>query len=70
MRILITGACGFVGGVLARAFRDAAENVEIIGLDNLVRSGSETNRTALRQAATGSLTRRPIRASWRAWTAK
>jgi CDP-paratose 2-epimerase len=50
MRILITGACGFVGGVLARAFRDAAENVEIIGLDNLVRSGSETNRTALRQA--------------------
>jgi CDP-paratose 2-epimerase len=48
MRILITGICGFVGGTLARGFK-AAGNVEVVGLDNLVRSGSELNRSQLRQ---------------------
>lgn len=49
MRILITGVCGFVGSVLARGLRVQRPGWEVLGLDNLVRAGSETNRTALRQ---------------------
>jgi CDP-paratose 2-epimerase len=49
MRILITGVCGFVGSTLARGFRETSPDWEIIGLDNLVRAGSETNRMALRK---------------------
>jgi CDP-paratose 2-epimerase len=51
MRILITGICGFVGSTLATAFRDrrngGAEPVEIVGIDNLSRAGSELNRARL-----------------------
>src|ERR1041385_2228485 len=47
MRILITGICGFVGGVLASALREHIPGLEIIGLDNLIRSGSELNRAGL-----------------------
>jgi CDP-paratose 2-epimerase len=50
MRILITGICGFVGSTLARGLRDGWRDWEIVGLDNLVRAGSETNRLALRQS--------------------
>lgn len=49
MRILITGACGFVGGVLARGLREQRPDWDVVGLDNLVRAGSETNRAALRE---------------------
>ena len=46
MKILITGACGFVGSTLAAAF--AAEGGhELHGLDNFIRPGSEGNRHAL-----------------------
>jgi CDP-paratose 2-epimerase len=48
MRILITGAAGFVGSTLAATLRSASTGVEIIGIDNLSRSGSETNRATLR----------------------
>lgn len=48
MRILITGICGFVGSTLARGLREGWPDWEIVGLDNLVRAGSETNRRALR----------------------
>lgn len=48
MRLLITGACGFVGSTLARAFSEAGAD-EIIGLDNFIRPGSESNRDALKQ---------------------
>ena len=48
MKILITGACGFVGGVLARAFVEEGGGHQILGLDNLVRPGSETNRAPLK----------------------
>src|SRR5687767_1860126 len=47
MRILITGICGFVGHVLAKTLREHIAGVEIIGLDNLTRAGSEQNRAAL-----------------------
>src|SRR2546421_9194050 len=47
MRILITGICGFVGSRLAIALRERLNGAEILGIDNLLRPGSETNRIAL-----------------------
>jgi CDP-paratose 2-epimerase len=49
MRILITGTCGFVGSTLARDLREGWPDWEIVGLDNLVRAGSEINRRTLRE---------------------
>ncbi len=49
MRILITGACGFVGSTLAGGLKTDQPDWEIVGLDNLVRAGSESNRPVLRQ---------------------
>jgi CDP-paratose 2-epimerase len=48
MRILITGICGFVGSTLADTWLKAAQNITIIGIDNLSRPGSETNLSLLR----------------------
>lgn len=47
MKILITGICGFVGSQLAKALFELVPAVEIFGLDNLLRPGSETNRSEL-----------------------
>jgi CDP-paratose 2-epimerase len=51
MKILITGACGFVGSTLALAFLEdagaAGDRAQIVGFDNLSRLGSETNRLQL-----------------------
>ena len=49
MRILITGVCGFVGSTLAHAFAEAGGNHELVGFDNFIRPGSETNRAALKR---------------------
>jgi CDP-paratose 2-epimerase len=49
MRILITGACGFVGSTLAFGLREGWPDWEIVGLDNLVRAGAEMNRAAFRK---------------------
>ena len=49
MKILITGACGFVGSVLARTLLERRENITIYGIDNLSRPGSELNRAPLRE---------------------
>lgn len=49
MKVLITGICGFVGSVLARAWLEADPDVLIYGLDNLSRPGSETNRILLQR---------------------
>ncbi|MDX2188159.1 MAG: NAD-dependent epimerase/dehydratase family protein [Opitutaceae bacterium] len=46
MRILITGVCGFVGSTLARELSKRGHR--ILGLDNFVRPGSETNRAELK----------------------
>ena len=47
MKILITGICGFVGSTLARSMLESAENLQIAGVDNFMRPGSELNRGRL-----------------------
>ena len=49
MKILISGVCGFAGSHLARYLLESHEGIEIVGLDNLARQGSETNRLALKR---------------------
>jgi CDP-paratose 2-epimerase len=49
MKVLLTGACGFVGSALARAIADAGLGWALLGLDNLSRPGSELNRRQLRR---------------------
>jgi CDP-paratose 2-epimerase len=49
MRILISGVCGFVGSTLAHAFARAGAGHEIVGFDNFIRPGSETNRAELKR---------------------
>ena len=48
MKLFITGVCGFVGSSLARWFKAASDNVSVFGADNLIRPGSEINRSTLR----------------------
>ncbi len=48
MRILIAGACGFVGSSLARAWVESGAGHALVGVDSLARPGSEVNRAALR----------------------
>jgi CDP-paratose 2-epimerase len=49
MKVLIAGVCGFVGSHLARYLIDSFEGISIAGIDNLARSGSETNRISLQR---------------------
>jgi len=54
MRILITGVCGFVGSALAECLLERVEGVHIVGLDNLMRPGAETNRVRMGQLGSNS----------------
>jgi CDP-paratose 2-epimerase len=47
MKILITGICGFVGSTLTRALLEATPGLQIVGVDNFIRPGSELNRHEL-----------------------
>jgi CDP-paratose 2-epimerase len=49
MTILVTGLCGFVGSAVARELRRLCEGIDIIGIDNLSRPGSEQNRQLLKR---------------------
>jgi CDP-paratose 2-epimerase len=49
MRVLISGICGFVGSVLAKCWVEAEPGIEIYGLDNFIRPGSEHNRSHLQK---------------------
>lgn len=48
MKILITGICGFVGSTLARTLAETSRHT-LIGFDNFIRPGSETNRADLKK---------------------
>lgn len=48
MKILITGICGFVGSTLAKSLLEQHSGLQIIGLDNFIRPGSEMNRAPLK----------------------
>jgi len=54
MKILVTGICGFVGSTLARALLAAGH--EVVGFDNFIRPGSETNRAPLEKLGATVLT--------------
>lgn len=47
MKILITEICGFVGSTLARTLFKSWDNLQIIGVDNFIRPGSELSRREL-----------------------
>lgn len=47
VKILLLGVCGFVGSALIKAFCELTSELEIYGLDNFIRRGSETNRGPL-----------------------
>lgn len=48
MKVLITGACGFVGSALTRAWIEQGAGHSFFGVDNFIRPGSEINRRSLR----------------------
>ena len=50
MKLLITGICGFAGSTLAEGLRRRVEGLEIFGMDNFIREGTELNRARLRAA--------------------
>ena len=49
MRVLISGICGFVGSTVARTLLERGAGHEVLGFDNFVRPGSETNRPGLKR---------------------
>jgi CDP-paratose 2-epimerase len=50
MKILITGICGFTGNTVAKALQDLDSTIELFGIDNFIRPGSERNRAPLQSA--------------------
>jgi len=49
VKILVTGACGFVGSTLIRTWRAESSRHQLFGADNLSRPGSEINRAELQR---------------------
>jgi len=49
MKILITGICGFVGRTIARTLLEIDPAIQIFGIDNFIRPGSERNRLELKR---------------------
>jgi len=48
VKILISGICGFVASTLAKTLLEYQSGLQLFGLDNFIRSGSETNKESLR----------------------
>lgn len=53
MRILISGACGFVGSAIARSLAESPRGHRVFGFDNFIRPGSESNRAELKRLGVG-----------------
>ena len=49
MRILISGVCGFVGSTIAKTLLESGKDHQVLGFDNFIRPGSESNRAELKQ---------------------
>jgi CDP-paratose 2-epimerase len=49
MKLLITGICGFVGSSLAEGLLERRAGISIVGIDNLMRPGSELNASRLKR---------------------
>jgi CDP-paratose 2-epimerase len=49
VKVLITGVCGYVGSRIAARLAEASRGLEVFGVDNLSRRGSETNLPFLEQ---------------------
>jgi CDP-paratose 2-epimerase len=49
MKLLITGICGFAGSSLAAGLLERHAGISIVGVDNLMRPGSELNRATLKK---------------------
>ncbi|HTW66208.1 MAG TPA: NAD-dependent epimerase/dehydratase family protein [Bryobacteraceae bacterium] len=49
MKLLITGICGFAGSSIAEGLLERRAGISIIGVDNLMRPGSELNVSRLRR---------------------
>ena len=47
MKLFITGICGFVGSTLAVRLLESMPDLQVSGIDNLLRPGSEMNRAEL-----------------------
>jgi len=47
MKVLVTGICGFAGSSIAKTLLQSHSNLQIIGLDNYSRKGSELNISQL-----------------------
>src|SRR5207247_7237253 len=63
MKILITGVCGFVGSALAECLLERVEGIRVAGIDNLMRSGVETNRMRIERIGVGVI-QRVLRSAW------
>jgi len=48
VRVLVTGICGFAGSTISRHLLEHRPGLQIFGIDNLCRRGSETNLEPLR----------------------
>ncbi len=49
MNVLITGICGFAGSSLARNLHEHIDGIQLFGIDNLIRRGSETNLSLMQE---------------------
>jgi CDP-paratose 2-epimerase len=50
MKVLITGICGFAGSSIALGLMESTPALQVVGVDNFIRPGSELNRQRLRAA--------------------